>query len=166
MDLNYLRRLIKLVDESTLSELEIEEENVKIKLSKKGAENTVQTPYFQYMPQNMHSENSNTSSDSIQNTAVINAENIAAQLIKDQEADLYEIKSPIVGTFYRAPSPETDPFVEIGSVVSPGTVMCIIEAMKLMNEIESDVQGTVVKILVENGAPVEYNQPLFLIKTK
>jgi acetyl-CoA carboxylase biotin carboxyl carrier protein len=75
----------------------------------------------------------------------------------------HTIVSPIVGTFYRAPAPDADPFVKVGDRVVPGQTLCIVEAMKLMNEIESDVSGTVVKILVENGQPVEYNQPLFEI---
>jgi acetyl-CoA carboxylase biotin carboxyl carrier protein len=79
-------------------------------------------------------------------------------------ANLHEIRSPIVGTFYRAPAPDADSYVQVGAVVSPGSVLCIVEAMKLMNEIESDVGGKIVKILVENGKPVEYNQPLFLIE--
>jgi acetyl-CoA carboxylase biotin carboxyl carrier protein len=79
-------------------------------------------------------------------------------------SNLHEIRSPIVGTFYRAPAPDADSYIQIGSAVSPGSVVCIVEAMKLMNEIESDVAGKVVKILVESGKPVEYNQPLFLIE--
>ena len=78
---------------------------------------------------------------------------------------MYEIKSPIVGTFYRAPAPDADAYVQVGDSVSVGTVLCIVEAMKLMNEIECDVSGKIVKILAENGKPVEYNQPLFLIET-
>ena len=78
---------------------------------------------------------------------------------------LHEIKSPIVGTFYRAPAPEAPPFVQMGTSITPGTVLCIVEAMKLMNEIESDVAGKIVKILVENGQPVEYDQTLFLVET-
>jgi acetyl-CoA carboxylase biotin carboxyl carrier protein len=79
--------------------------------------------------------------------------------------NLHVIKSPLVGTFYRSPSPGAPPFVEVGDMVSPGQVLCIIEALKVMNEIESDVKGRVVKILVENGETVEYGQPLFLIDT-
>jgi acetyl-CoA carboxylase biotin carboxyl carrier protein len=79
------------------------------------------------------------------------------------EKKFHEVHSPIVGTFYRAPAPDADPYVEVGQSVQPKTVLCLIEAMKLMNEIESDVSGKIVKILVENGQPVEYNQPLFLI---
>ena len=78
--------------------------------------------------------------------------------------NLFEVKSPMVGTFYRSPSPDADAYVSVGNDVSPGTVLCIIEAMKLMNEIESEISGKIVKILVENAQPVEYNQPLFLIE--
>ncbi len=81
-------------------------------------------------------------------------------------SDYHEIRSPIVGTFYRAPSPGAPPFVEKGDKIKKGQVLCIVEAMKVMNEIESDVDGTVVDILVENAQPVEYNQVLFLIDTK
>lgn len=80
------------------------------------------------------------------------------------EEDLHIVRSPIVGTFYRAPSPEAQPFVDVGSKVSPGTVLCIVEAMKLMNEVESDVAGEIVKIHPENGKPVEFGQPLFSIR--
>ncbi|MCD6130878.1 MAG: acetyl-CoA carboxylase biotin carboxyl carrier protein [Candidatus Hydrothermae bacterium] len=76
----------------------------------------------------------------------------------------HEIRSPIVGTFYRAPAPGAEPYVKEGDTIKKGQVLCIVEAMKVMNEIESDISGTVVKILVENGQPVEYNQPLFLIE--
>ena len=75
-----------------------------------------------------------------------------------------EVKSPIVGTFYAAPAPDADPYVRVGDSISQGTVLCIVEAMKLMNEIESEYNGVIEKILVENATPVEYNQPLFLIR--
>jgi acetyl-CoA carboxylase biotin carboxyl carrier protein len=76
----------------------------------------------------------------------------------------HEIKSPIVGTYYRSPAPDAAPFIQVGSVIRPGAVLCIIEAMKLMNEIEADVAGKIVKIMVENGQPVEYDQTLFLVE--
>ncbi len=76
----------------------------------------------------------------------------------------HEVRSPIVGTFYRAPAPDAEPYIEVGQSVKVGSVLCIVEAMKLMNEIESDCDGTVVKIIAENGKPVEYNQILFLIE--
>lgn len=80
------------------------------------------------------------------------------------KGNFVEIKSPIVGTFYRSPAPDADSYVEIGTSVKPGQTLCIIEAMKIMNEIESEVAGKVAKILVENGQPVEYNQTLFLLE--
>ncbi|QUW01037.1 acetyl-CoA carboxylase biotin carboxyl carrier protein [Chloracidobacterium sp. MS 40/45] len=83
-----------------------------------------------------------------------------------EDSTLHVIFSPIVGTFYRASSPDSKPFVEVGSQVSPGTVLCIIEAMKLMNEVESDIAGEIVKIHQENGKPVEFGQPLFSLKRK
>ncbi|GAB6065890.1 acetyl-CoA carboxylase biotin carboxyl carrier protein [Aquifex pyrophilus] len=85
--------------------------------------------------------------------------------IQEEEKRYHVIKSPLVGTFYRSPAPGAPPFVEVGDIVSPGQVLCIIEALKVMNEIESDVRGRVEKILVENGETVEYGQPLFLIDT-
>lgn len=84
--------------------------------------------------------------------------------LKEEEETLHTIISPLVGTFYRSPSPDSPPFVEVGTRVEKGQVLCIIEAMKIMNEIESDVSGIVKKVLVESGQPVEYGEPLFLIE--
>jgi len=83
---------------------------------------------------------------------------------KEEDKNIVEIKSPMVGTFYRAPSPESPPYVQAGDRVNPETVLCIVEAMKLMNEIKAEMSGTVMDILVENGQPVEYGQPMFTIK--
>ncbi|MCX7930377.1 MAG: acetyl-CoA carboxylase biotin carboxyl carrier protein [Chlorobi bacterium] len=157
MDLNYLRRLLKLFDESTLTELTIEEEGVTVRLSR-------------------HSSNSLPAA-MIQPVAI--PQPTVAPLVQQPQTpgqaisepppppspsrNVHTIVSPIVGTFYRAPAPDADPFVKVGDRVVSGQTLCIVEAMKLMNEIESDVSGTVVKILVENGQPVEYNQPLFEI---
>ena len=95
---------------------------------------------------------------------MLNAPTEKAPAAQEVQANMHEVRSPIVGTFYRAPAPDADPYVQVGDIVSPGSVLCIVEAMKLMNEIESDISGKIVKILVENGKPVEYNQPLFLIQ--
>lgn len=93
---------------------------------------------------------------------------VTAEKVEKKEAisgkDLVAIRSPIVGTFYRAPAPDAPPYVEVGDIVKPGQVVCIVEAMKLMNEIESDVSGKIVQILVKNEEPVEYNQELFLVE--
>ena len=90
----------------------------------------------------------------------------STEALQETEEELYYIKSPIVGTFYKAPSPTSEPFVSVGDFVEKGTVVCIIEAMKLMNEIESDVAGEIVSILVENGQPVEYGEKLFAIRPR
>ncbi len=87
----------------------------------------------------------------------------APESSSDDESRYVAIKSPMIGTFYRAPNPESDPFVNVGDKVKAGQTVCIIEAMKLFNEIESEVSGTIVKVLVENASPVEYDQPLFLV---
>ncbi|MEW9034074.1 MAG: acetyl-CoA carboxylase biotin carboxyl carrier protein, partial [Planifilum fimeticola] len=90
----------------------------------------------------------------------------AAEVKAEDDAQLHKIVSPMVGTFYRAPAPDADPYVQVGDRVDEKTVVCIIEAMKLMNEIEAEVRGEIVEILVENGQLVEYGQPLFLVKTE
>ncbi len=156
MDLNLIKKLIKLLESSEVTDLEVEEEGVRIKLAKKvRVSQTVTIPAAptQSVINNSTATDSATKSDDKK----ISEENA--------NAGLQEIKSPIVGTFYRAPAPDADAYVQIGDSISVGSVLCIVEAMKLMNEIESDVSGKIVKILVDNGKPVEYNQPLFLIKT-
>lgn len=152
MDLNLIRKLVKLVDSSEITDLEIEEDGLRVKIAKKirGVKAVTQ-------PQILSS-----SFPVMQHAA---EEPTGAAPVKDETKDnQHEIRSPIVGTFYRAPAPDADPYVQVGDNISAGSVLCIVEAMKLMNEIESDVSGKIVKILVENGKPVEYNQPLFLIQ--
>jgi acetyl-CoA carboxylase biotin carboxyl carrier protein len=159
MDLNYIKKLIKLVSESGVDELEIEEEGKKVRISKRlvtggpGPQPVYPAPPVEvglpvYSPASSPAATGGTRA----------AETLAAPV-----TTLHEVKSPIVGTFYRAPAPDASPFVQVGSDVTPGTVLCIVEAMKLMNEIECDTRGKVAKILVENGQPVEYDQTLFLI---
>lgn len=160
MDLKYLQKLMKMLDSSNLAELEIEEEGTKIKLSKprpKVASMTTPMQMQAYQPMAMPSQSQNGSDVEVSKT-----ENSSSAPANSE--NLVEVKSPMVGTFYRAPSPGAESYVQVGSSVSEGSVLCIIEAMKLMNEIESDVTGKVVKILVENEQAVEYGQPLFLIE--
>jgi acetyl-CoA carboxylase biotin carboxyl carrier protein len=151
MDLNLIKKLVRIVDTSEITDLEVEENGLRVKIAKKIRLNHSQLPAVTSVP-------------AIQPQSI-------PQLVSETRSEtetstnLHEIRSPIVGTFYRAPTPDADPYIQIGDVVSPGSVLCIVEAMKLMNEIESDVAGKVVKILTENGKPVEYNQPLFLIQT-
>jgi acetyl-CoA carboxylase biotin carboxyl carrier protein len=161
MDLNYLKKLIKMLDSSSLAEIEIEEEGLKIKLSKprpRFSQNipTVQLPnYFEQNPQ-------------ARNPQEIQTEQKTEEKKEDitKSDNIVEVRSPMVGTFYSAPSPDAEAYVKVGSEINAGSTICIIEAMKLMNEIESEVSGKVVKILVENGHAVEYDQPLFLIEKK
>ncbi len=155
MDLNLIKKLIKVVENSDITEFSVQEGDMKIKISKNGGETVQQVA----IPQQVQMAAPAPAQETPKSQS---AETPSESGTADE--NLYEIKSPIVGTFYRAPAPDADPYVKVGDKVGSGTVLCIVEAMKLMNEIESDVSGTVVKILVENATPVEYNQPLFLIK--
>ncbi len=159
MDLDLIKKLIKVVEKSEITDFTVEEGELKISISKKQPEtNFVSMPAAQaVVPQPAPAQA--TPQPAV--TAEVPKENSGGE---NADEGLHEVKSPIVGTFYRAPAPDADPFVKVGDKVSVGTTLCIVEAMKLMNEIESDVSGTIVKILVENGAPVEYNQPMFLVK--
>lgn len=156
MDLEIIKKLVKIVDSSSVTDLEIEESGLKIKIAKKIRSSQVVTQAQIPVA---------SAQSAIQPTASVAGEGAKQKTEAEPiAANLHEIRSPIVGTFYRAPAPDADSYAQVGTVVSPGSVLCIVEAMKLMNEIESDVSGKVVKILVENGKPVEYNQPLFLIE--
>mgnify|MGYP005836111767 FL=1 len=155
MDLTLIKKLVKILETSEVTDIEIEENGTKIKVAKKVR---ITQPV-----QTLSSVPSQAASVAVQQT--VEAKPDAKKSTEEStEANLHTVRSPIVGTFYRAPAPDADPYVQVGDVVSVGTVLCIVEAMKLMNEIESDVNGKIVKILVENGKPVEYNQPLFLIQ--
>lgn len=153
MDLSYIKKIIKLVEHSDVDEIEIEEEGKKIRVAKSRPSGMV--PQMYQIPA-LHSAPALPAPAPAAPTA-------ASEEKPRPEKKYHEIKSPIVGTFYRAPSPDAEPYVEVGHTVKQGDVLCIVEAMKLMNEIESDVAGKVVKIVVENARPVEYNQVLFLI---
>lgn len=141
LDLKELKKIIRIFQNTELSELEIEGKGIKVRM-KKGASKEISLPV---------SEKSN--------------EKVSIKEVsKEKEEKLYKISSPMVGVFYRAPSPEASPFVEEGDTVDKEDVVCIIEAMKIMNEIKAEVKGKIKKILVENGEPVEYGQPLFLVE--
>jgi len=152
MDLRKLKKLIDLVQESGIGEIEITEGEEKVRISRQAAGGQpvfMTAPTMQAMPMAGGAA-----------PAPIGEAAPAAPA----EPKGHALKSPMVGTFYRAPSPGAPAFVEIGQAVTKGQTLCIIEAMKLLNEIESDVSGSVKAILVENGQPVEYGQPLFLIE--
>jgi len=149
MDLRKLKKLIDLVEESSITELEIHDAEERVRIVKHGASTTQQpwtVPPVAQVPVP-------TTPDTT--TAVTTSE----VSVPEGKA----VKAPMVGTFYRAASPGAEPYVQVGSVVKTGDVLCIIEAMKLLNEIEADVSGTVKAILVENGQPVEYGEPLVII---
>lgn len=153
MDLKYLQKVIKMLDSSELAEIEIEEEGTKLRLSKP------RPKVFSGMTQ-MVAQPQAAPLQQAAPAVTVSTEKTEEKLGEN----LYEVRSPMVGTFYRTPSPDADPYVKPGDSVKTGDVICIIEAMKLMNEIESEVSGKVVKILVENGTAVEYDQPLMLIE--
>jgi acetyl-CoA carboxylase biotin carboxyl carrier protein len=152
MDLRKLKKLIDLVQESGIGEIEITEGEEKVRISRQlaAAPMLMATPAMQ--------------AAAMPAAGGPGAGVPAAAPPPAAEPKGHSLKSPMVGTFYRAPSPGAPSFVEVGQSVTKGQTLCIIEAMKLLNEIESDVSGTIKAILVENGQPVEYGQPLFLIE--
>ncbi|HSQ47848.1 MAG TPA: acetyl-CoA carboxylase biotin carboxyl carrier protein [Lutibacter sp.] len=156
MDLKDIQNLIKFVAKSGASEVKLEMEDIKITI-KTGTERT-ETTILQQAPS--HIPQMASSPMTSQAPAQVA---IADSVVTEAAVKYIEITSPIIGTFYRRPSPDKSVFVEVGDVVSPHTVVCMIEAMKLFNEIESEVSGKIVKILVEDGTPVEYGQPIFLV---
>jgi acetyl-CoA carboxylase biotin carboxyl carrier protein len=150
MDLRKLKKLIDLVEESGIAELEVTEGEEKVRIVKSGrppvTETTMAIPVAPAMA-----------------TPAVAPAAASAAPPPPPEPEGHAIKSPMVGTFYRAASPGAKPFVEVGDTVKKGQAVCIIEAMKLMNEIESDADGVVKAVLVENGQPVEYGEPLIVI---
>jgi acetyl-CoA carboxylase biotin carboxyl carrier protein len=153
MDLRKLKTLIDLVQQSGIAELEITEgeEKVRITRSVPAAAHGMPQPGTVYMTAPMMQPAAET------------AAAIAVEAVVPAEPEGHAIKSPMVGTFYRQSAPGAKPFVELGQAVKTGETVCIIEAMKLLNEIEADADGVIKEILVENGQPVEYGQPLFLL---
>jgi acetyl-CoA carboxylase biotin carboxyl carrier protein len=147
MDLRKLKKLIDLVQESGIAELEITEADEKVRITSKLAGQVIYGS-----PQMMAGS---------MPLAALSA--TTPEVVEPVQPEGHVVKSPMVGTFYRTPSPNAKAFVEVGQTVKDGETLCIIEAMKLMNEIESDIAGVVKAILIENGQPVEYGQPLFII---
>jgi acetyl-CoA carboxylase biotin carboxyl carrier protein len=150
MDLRKLKKLIDLVEESGISELELTEDGEKVRISRNFTSNA---PIQQYAPMQYAAAPQPAVASA---PAVLVAEPVAVD-------EGHAVKSPMVGTFYRSPSPDAKSFVEVGDTVAVGDTLCIIEAMKLLNEIESDKAGVIKKILVDNGQAVEYGEPLFVI---
>ena len=161
MDLAYVKKVIKLIEKSDVDEIEIEEEGKKIRVAK---HKNSQPIYIAQAGNQASAAAPLTQQSTAGQASVPSSAPPQPQFPAKTEARLHEVRSPIVGTFYRAPAPDAENYVEVGQTVSVGKVLCIVEAMKLMNEIESDVNGRIAQILVENGKPVEYNQVLFLIE--
>ncbi len=162
MDLKVVKNLLELISESDVNEVSIEEGNFKIKVKKQPDVINKEgggTPMYMPAP--------GVEMQMPQQPTAQPAPAQQSEPAEKQEAapsNTHTVKSPIVGTFYEAPSPDSDPYVKVGDTVSKGDTLCIVEAMKIMNEIEAEVSGKVVKILVDNGQPVEYDQPLFEIE--
>lgn len=149
IDYNELQKLIDLMDEKQLNQFELEVEGLKIKISR---------------GQPQPAQKITTLPLSIPLTEETPKETLSEETLEKPLDSIYYIRSPMVGTFYRAPDPSSPPFIEVGEPVKKNQIVSIIEAMKLMNEIESDVDGVIEEILVENGKPVEYGQKLFAVK--
>ncbi|MBR9756860.1 MAG: acetyl-CoA carboxylase biotin carboxyl carrier protein [Algicola sp.] len=161
MELKDIQNLIKFVAKSGASEVKLETDDVKITI-KTGSDDKETTTYVQQIPVNApvaQAPMPAAPQQHVQPAATAVSETPAAA----EDSKYITIKSPIIGTFYRKPSPDKPVFVEVGSTIKEGDVLCIIEAMKLFNEIESEVSGKIVKVLVDDSSPVEFDQPLFLV---
>ena len=148
MDLRKVKKLIELLEESGLSEIEITEGDDKVRITKGGK----QVPQTNIVETIQESETL-TPNESIDEHAKT----------KKNNAEFQEVKAPMIGTYYQSPEPDAEAFVKVGDPISDGDTLCIIEAMKMMNKIESDVSGTIERIMVQNGDPVEFDQVLFLV---
>jgi len=155
MDIRKVKKLIELLEESGIAELEIKEGEESVRISRYGSNAMAPMPAPMMAPYAL---------PPTIGTAAPAATEPAE--VPDEEVSGHVVKSPMVGTFYRAPSPSAPSFVEIGQRVTEGETICIVEAMKLLNQIEADKSGAIKKILVENGQPVEYGQPLFIIEAE
>lgn len=156
MDIKEIQNLIKFVAKSGASEVKLEMDDIKITIKTGGEDRGDTTTYVQQIPMNAPVSQQPIAPATVPQTT-------AAQIATDENSKYVTIKSPIIGTFYRKSSPDKPVFVEVGKNIKEGDVLCVIEAMKLFNEIESEISGKIVKILVDDSSPVEYDQPLFLV---
>lgn len=166
--LNEIRELVRLIDETTVTELNVEAAGTKLVIKKElgvAAPVAVQPAPVQApaVPQGVAAPAAPAQAPA---AAPAVEETPKKAVTEEDDPTLHKIVSPMVGTFYQAPAPDAEPYVRVGSKVTEKTVVCIVEAMKLMNEIEADVRGEIVAVLVENGQLVEYGQPLFLVKVE
>jgi acetyl-CoA carboxylase biotin carboxyl carrier protein len=160
MDFKQIQELIKMINKSNIGELTVEQKDFKLTIKQKEEQITqvvsapaAQAPIYSALPQPAAS-----------GSAPASASEKSKPVAETAAGNLVTIKSPMIGTFYRKAAPDKPNLVDVGSDISAGTVVCIIEAMKLFNEIESEVKGKVVKVLVDDASPVEYDQPLFLVE--
>jgi acetyl-CoA carboxylase biotin carboxyl carrier protein len=153
VDLKDIKAIIDLMRKNSVSEFELEKQDFKIRLKRGTNGGVVATQSYEEPPMVTY----------VQPQAMVAAPAVAPQVAASNPAEV-EIKSPMIGTFYRAPSPEAAPYIEVGTEVNPETVVCIIEAMKVMNEIKAEAKGVITQVMVENAKPVEFGQPLFKIR--
>lgn len=168
MTLQEIQELIKILNKSNISELRLERDDVKLTLRTKdymdGRMMVAPSPAPMVMP--VAPVPMQTAPAAAGQSPVSSPTNGKESADADNNKEFITVKSPMIGTFYRASGPDKDSFVNVGDVIKPGQVLCIIEAMKLFNEIESEVSGKIVKMLIDNATPVEYDQPLFLVDPK
>jgi len=156
MELKEIQNLIRFVAKSGASEVKLEMEDIKITI-KTGSPKSETTIYQQVPTEHVATQ------VPVITQAPATEESPVQEVKKDEDSKFITIKSPIIGTFYRKPSPDKDLFVKVGDTINAGDTVCIIEAMKLFNEVESEVSGKIVKVLVDDSSPVEFDQPLFLV---
>ncbi|MBN8641067.1 MAG: acetyl-CoA carboxylase biotin carboxyl carrier protein [Flavobacteriales bacterium] len=156
MDLKEIQNLIKFVSNSGVAEVKLETGDIKITIRTTLEGNTPDITYVQQAPVQQ-------AMTQVAAPAQPAAAPVAAAPVADDNAKYVTIKSPMIGTFYRKPAPDKAPFVEVGASIGKGDVLCVVEAMKLFNEIEAEISGKIVKILVDDMSPVEFDQPLFLV---
>lgn len=160
MDLKLVKNLLDLISDSDVNEVSIEEGDFKIKVKKQSEAPAANLQY--QMPSQPQAAPQSPPAQPARQTSAQQDESEVNENKAQPDGDV--VKSPIVGTFYESPSPDSDPFVKVGDKVSTGDTLCIIEAMKIMNEIDAEFSGTVEKVIVNDGQPVEFDQPLFIIK--
>ena len=165
MDFNGIKELIESVNSSDIAYFEYKTNDGHIKMDKSLTRSLTETPSKEIVKNEVKEEVVTAKTESFSNNESVISQSVSQEKTKvSEDEDLYIVKSPMVGTFYTSPSPDKAPFVSVGDTVNTSSILCIIEAMKLMNEIESEVSGTIKEILVKNGEMVEYGQPLFKIK--
>ncbi|WP_452230506.1 acetyl-CoA carboxylase biotin carboxyl carrier protein [Lacinutrix sp. MEBiC02404] len=157
MDIKDIQNLIKFVAKSGASEVKLETDDIKITIKTGGDDKAETQTFVQQIPMGAMAQ------APVAAPIVVDAAPAKAAAAEDDNSKYITIKSPIIGTLYRKPSPDKPVFVEVGQTINEGDVLCIIEAMKLFNEIESEVSGKIVKVLVDDSSPVEFDQPLFLV---